>query len=136
MKSVLRRGTTVFLFLLVSIPLRAGFASDVVFLPAVGRVAGNGGAQFFTTVWATNLGAVPITFEFEFLRQGQANTSPASFADSLAPGQTKVYENVIETKLGLTSAIGAARILATGDILVAERIFNQAPGADLGDTEG
>ncbi len=58
------------------------------------------------------------------------------FTDSLAPGQTKVYENVIETKFGLTSAIGAARIGATGEILVAERIFNQAPGADLGDTEG
>lgn len=136
MKSMLRRGTTVFLFLLVAIPLRAGFASDQVFLPAVGRVTGSGGAEFFTTVWATNLGSVPITFEFEFLKQGQANLSPASFTDSLAPGQTKVYENVIETKLGLTSAIGAARIAATGDILVAERIFNQAPGADLGDTEG
>ena len=42
MKNVLRRGTTVFLFLLVSIPLRARFASDEVFLPAVGRVTGSG----------------------------------------------------------------------------------------------
>lgn len=136
MKSVFRRGTMAFLFLLAAIPLRAGFASDQVFLPAVGRVTGAGGAEFFTTVWATNLAGVSVEFSFDFLRQGQANISPVFFTDSLAPGQTKVYENVIETKFGLTSAIGAARIAATGDILVSERIFNQAPGADLGDTEG
>jgi hypothetical protein len=116
---------------------RAGFASDEVFLPAVGRITGGGGsAQFYTTVWATNLSGAPITFTFQFLKQGQANTSPASFNDSLAAGQTKVYENVVEDKLGLTSVIGAARIFASGPILISERIYNQAPGADIGDTEG
>ena len=115
---------------------RAGFASDEVYLPAVGRLAGGGGLQAYTTIWATNLTGVPITFTFEFLKQGQSNTSPLSFVDSLAAGQTKVYENVVETKLGLASAIGAARVLASGPILVAERIYNQPPGADLGNTEG
>jgi hypothetical protein len=113
-----------------------GFASTEVFLPAVGRVAGNGGAQFFTTVWATNLTGVTENFTFQFLKQGQANGSPASFSDTLAPGQTKVYENVVETKLGLASAIGAARVTSTGEIFVSERIFDEAPGADLGDTQG
>ena len=115
---------------------RAGFASDEVYLPAIGRLAGAGGLQAYTTIWATNLTGAPITFTFEFLKQGQANTSPLSFLDSLAAGQTRVYENVVETKLGLTSAIGAARIIASGPILVAERIYNQPPGADLGNTEG
>jgi hypothetical protein len=115
---------------------RAGFASDEVFLPAVGRLAGALGAQFYTTVWVTNLSGAPVTFTFQFLRQGQANTSPLSFVDSLAAGQTKVYENVVELKLGLLSAIGAARITATGEILVSERIYNQPSGADLGNTEG
>jgi hypothetical protein len=121
---------------LVSTPVLAGFASTEVFLPAVGRIAGSGGAQFFTTVWATNLTGVAETFRFEFLKQGQANGSPASFQDTLQPGETKVYENVVETKLGLISAIGAARVTSTGEIFVSERIFNQAPGADIGDTEG
>jgi len=115
----------------------AGFTSDEVFLPAVGRITGAGGAaQFYTTVWATNLSGAPITFTFYFLRQGQANTTPVSFSDSLAAGQTKVYENVVESKLSLTSAIGAARITASGQILVSERIYNQPPGADIGETEG
>jgi hypothetical protein len=123
-------------FLGVAIPTLAGFASTEVFLPAVGRVTGNGGAQFFTTVWATNLTEAPETFTFQFLKQGQANSSPASFQDTLAPGQTKIYENIVETKLGLSSAIGAARVTSNGEILLAERIYDQAPGADLGNTEG
>ncbi len=114
----------------------AGLPSTEVFLPAVGRIAGNGGAQFFTTVWATNLTSAPETFKFEFLKQGQANPTPASFVDTLQPGETKTYENIVETRLGLTSALGAGRITSSGEIFVAERIFNQEPGADLGDTEG
>ncbi len=114
----------------------AGFASTESFLPAVGRVAGQGGAEFYTTLWATNLTGAPVHFTFDFLKSGQANPSPATFTDTLAPGETKVYENVVETKLGLNDALGAARVTSDGEILVAERIYNQAPGADLGDTEG
>jgi hypothetical protein len=124
------------LTLSISAAAHGGFASTEVFLPAVGRITANGGAQFFTTVWATNLTNVAETFKFEFLKQGQANESPASFTDSLAPGETKVYENVVETKLGLASAIGAARVTSSGEIFVSERIFDQPPGADLGDTQG
>ena len=102
----------------------------------MGRVSGQGGAQFYTTIWATNLSGVAISFTFDFLKQGQANPSPASFSDSLAPGQTKVYENVVESKLGLSGQLGAARITASGEILVSERIYNLAPGDDLGKSEG
>jgi hypothetical protein len=133
---VLRRLSFAHLCLCVSTPLFAGFGSTETFLPAVGRVPGQGGAQFYTTVWATNLTAAPQTMTFRFLKQGQANGSPPSFVDTLQPGETKVYENVVESKLGLNSAIGAARVTSTGEIFVSERIFNQAPGADLGSTEG
>jgi hypothetical protein len=121
---------------MVSSTALGGFPSTEVFLPAVGRVPGNGGAQFFTTVWATNLTGVAETFTFQFLKQGQANGSPAAFQDTLQPGETKVYENVVETKLGLSNAIGAARVTSSGEIFVSERIFDQPPGADLGDTQG
>jgi hypothetical protein len=117
-------------------PLFAGFPSTETFLPAVGRVPGQNGAQFYTTVWATNLTGSTVNFTFDFLKQGQANNSPASFSDTLTPGQTKVYENVVETKLGLQNSLGAARVTSSGEILVAERIYNQAPGDDVGKTEG
>jgi hypothetical protein len=116
-----------------------GFAATESFLPAVGRVAGNLGAQFYTTVWATNPSSSnTVHFKFQFLKQGQANTgSISSFAGVLAPGETKIYENVVEGKLHLSNAIGAGRILADGDIIVSERIYNQAnANDDLGTTEG
>ena len=131
-----RGGALVGSALMLTASAFAGFASNESFLPAIGRGSGNGGLQFFATVWATNLTGAPVHFTFDFLKQGQANTSPASFADTLAPGQTKVYENVVESKLGLTSAIGGARITADGEVLVAERIYNQSPGTDLGATQG
>ena len=114
----------------------AGFASTEAYLPSVGRVPGKNGAQFYTTVWATNLTTAPQTFTFRFLKAGQSNPSPPSFDDTLAPGETRVYENVVESKLGLTNALGAARITSSGEIFVSERIYNQAPGDDLGNTEG
>src|SRR5512146_2044034 len=95
---------TISVLLVSAVPTFAGFASTETYLPAVGRVPGKNGAQFYTTVWATNLTSAPQTFTFEFLKTGQSNPSPASFHDSLAPGQTKVYENVVESKLGLTNA--------------------------------
>jgi hypothetical protein len=117
-------------------PLFAGFGSTETYLAAVGRVPGQGGAQFYTTVWASNLTTVQQTLTFQFLKQGQANPSPASFQDTLQPGETKVYENVVETRLGLTNAIGAGRVTSTGEIFVSERIYNQAPNDDVGKSEG
>ena len=114
----------------------AGFGSTETYLPAVGRVPGKFGAQFYTTVWATNLTGAPQTFTFRLLKAGQSNPSPASFDDTLQPGETKVYENVVETKLGLSNVLGAARITSSGEIFVSERIYNQEPGDDLGKTEG
>ena len=121
---------------LAGAPAFGGFASSDIYLTSIGRVSGANGAQFYTTVWVTNLTGVSQTFTFRFLKQGQANPSPASFQDSLAAGQTKVYENVVESKLGLANAIGAARVTSSGELFVSERIYNQAPGTDLGDTEG
>jgi len=132
-------------------PAICGFPATEVFLPAVGRAPGANGAQIYTTVGATNLTQVSETFTFHFLKQGQSNAAAqapiarsqtgaalasASFSDTLAPGETKVYENIVESKLGLSGVIGAARIVSSGEIFVAERIFNQNPGDDLGKTEG
>src|SRR5437762_13254623 len=91
-----------------------GFASNETFLPAVGRITGQGGAQFFTTVWGTNVTGAPVSFTFSFLKQGQANASVATFTDTLAVGEAKVDEEVVETKVGLSGVVGGARIVWSG----------------------
>jgi hypothetical protein len=109
----------------------AGFPSTELFFPAVGRVAGSGGSQFYTTVWVTDLAASPAHITFDFLQQGQDNSVPKNFTDTLQPGETKVYEDVIETKLQLTGVLGAGRIVSDQEVFAAERIFNQFSGDPL-----
>ena len=136
---VLRRLSFVHLYLCIATPLLAGFASTETFLPAVGRLPGQNGAQFYTTVWATNPSkSQTVHFTFQLLKQGQANgVNPASFESVLSPGETKIYENVVEGKLHLSNVLGAGRIIADRDVIVSERIYNQAhPDDDLGTTEG
>jgi hypothetical protein len=88
-------------------------------------------------VWITNLSTTAsVNFQFQFLRTGQANTSPASFSDTLAPGQTKIYENIVESRFGLTGVNGAGRIVASGEVHVSSRIYEQPPGTDLGSSKG
>lgn len=116
----------------------AGFASSDLYLASIGRVSGASGARFSTTVWITNLSSTqPASFGFFFLASGQANPNPASFADTLAPGETKMYEDVMLNKFGLTAALGAGHIVSSsGDVFVSSRIFNLSPGQDLGASTG
>jgi hypothetical protein len=124
------------LFIALSSTLFAGFAGTEVFIPAMGRVTGAGGSEFYTTVWITNLSTTAtVNFQFQFLRTAQANTSPASFNDTLSPGQTKIYENIVESRFGLTGN-GAGRIVADGEVYVSSRIYEQPPGTDLGSSKG
>jgi hypothetical protein len=135
---MLRRVMFCFAVLIASVVF-GGFAANEVYIASVGRGAGAGGSQFYTTVWLTNLSSTnTINFTFSFLKDGQSNLGgiPA-FADSLAPGQTRMYEDVIENTLGISNEFGAARITANGDIFVSARVYNQAnPSDNLGTTEG
>lgn len=123
----------------LSLPAFAGFAGTEIYIPSVGRGAGAFNTQFYTTVWLTNLATSgTVHFTFSFLKDGQSNLVGApAFSDVLAPGQTRIYENVIENKLGISDGLGAARVTADGEVFVSARIYNQAhPTDNLGATEG
>ncbi|HEX7706952.1 MAG TPA: hypothetical protein VF701_10895 [Thermoanaerobaculia bacterium] len=125
------------LILLASAPLLAGVAGTDLFLPATGRVSGGGGSEFYTTLWITNPGVDPVSLTINFYPAGQANPGPyGSYPDTLAPGQTKKYENFVENIFGLSGVLGGARFVSTGDVLVAARIYNRFPGESLSETQG
>jgi hypothetical protein len=106
----------------------AGFAGTELILPAVGRVEGVGGSQFYTSVWVTNPGPVAAHFEVAFLLAGQTNLQPARVTESIAPGASRTYENIAETLFGIKGVLGAARIRSSSELIVSSRIYNQFDG--------
>src|SRR5689334_11346286 len=120
----------------IALTVTAGFPGTDLILPAVGRVEGAGGSHFYTTIWITNPSASSADVVIEFLRAGQNNLHPQSATLSLAPGQTKTFENIAETLFGLTNILGAARVRASQPVLVSSRIYNQNDGKTLSGSQG
>ncbi len=127
----------VLLSLLSAIPASAGFAARELYLPAVGRVHGNGESQFYTTLWITNPSkTTPVNFTLQFLITGQANPAPLAWNATVNPGETLTYENFAETLFGLTEVLGGARLMADGEVVAGARIYNLFTGEPLKNSQG
>jgi hypothetical protein len=124
------------LSILFAVPVFANFAGTDLILPAIGRVTGVGGSQFYTTVWITNPGSSPVDFEIAFLLAGQANLNPSRVNQSIAPKETKSYENIAETLFGIKGLLGAARIRSSADLIVSSRIYNVSDGQTQASSQG
>lgn len=118
-------------------PARAGFSGNDLVIPAVARRAGQSPAQFYSTLWVTNpSSASSVKVTMSLLLQGQANPTPKSVTETLTPGETKRYDNVVQTVFGLTESSGAIRLVADGKILASSRTYDLPAGADLKDVKG
>jgi len=124
------------LFLTLTVSVSAAFTGTDLIVPATGRAPGAGGSQFYTTFWITNPGDSTADVIIQFLLAGQSNTAPASFNDTIAPGATKVYENVAESLFNIRNGLGAARVVGSQKLLVSARVFNQTPGTPANATQG
>ena len=124
------------LFLLLPVPAAfAGFAGRDLFLPAVGRVAGAEGSEFYSTLWISNPTIVAVEAKLLLLRAGQANLAPSERVILLEAGETRRLDNFVET-LFATAGLGALRIRASGEVTATARVYNQAAGAAERDTQG
>ncbi len=118
-------------------PLAAGFAGTDVFIPASARAAGVAPSQFYSTLWITNLStAAAANVQLKFFQRDTSNTSPITVPVTVAPGETKKYENVVQTVFGLPSGSGAIRIQSDREVLASSRTYNLPPGADIRDANG
>jgi len=106
------------LFLTLTVSVSAAFTGTDLIVPATGRAPGAGGSQFYTTFWITNPGDSTADVIIQFLLAGQSNTAPASFNDTIAPGATKVYENVAESLFNIRNGLGAARVVGSQKLLL------------------
>lgn len=119
--------------MLVCAAAPAAFPAVDVFLPAVGRIEGVNGAQFYTTVWVTNPSdSETVDIQIQYLLAGQENRNPATFTDSVEPRATRVYENLAETLFGIKGILGAARLRASKEIVVSARVYTRRDGDTAG----
>src|SRR3954451_6352754 len=113
-----------------------GFTGTDLIVPAAGQVQGADGSVFTTSIWVTNPTASTVTFEMQFLQSGRSNTNPARSSDSIAAGQTKVYDNAVQSVFGQNGVLGAVRIVASQELLVSAHIFTRAANAAATDAQG
>jgi hypothetical protein len=110
----------------------AGFAGTDIYLPSVGSAVGV--APWYTTVWVYNPGSSPANVTFYLLKR-QPNPSPASFTDTIPPGDVKRYDDAVQLMFH-ESTFGALRIVSNQKVLVSSRIYSRQASEGDRDSKG
>jgi hypothetical protein len=107
-------------------PALAGFAGTDLFIPMAGRGAGAYPSNWFTTVYLYNPNPTAVTVDLTFLERNKDNvaTAPPRVTETLAAGETKVYDNIVEATFG-KSAYGAVRITCASKVVASARVFSK-----------
>ncbi len=116
------------LSLLAATPILAGFAGTDLFIPMAGRGVGAYPSNWFTTVYLYNPNATAVSVDLTFLERNKDNvaTSPPKVTDTLAPGETRIFENIVETTFGRTGTVyGAVRIQCGEKVVASARVFSK-----------
>ena len=113
----------------------AGFSGSDVFLPMVGRQAGVGASNWYTTVWIHNPGTEAATARIYFLERNTVNTNPPWVDVMIEPGDTDMIENIVDT-LFHKQVFGALRVTCPTKLTVTSRVYSKAVGAGEKDSMG
>jgi len=119
----------------VALPSLASFPGTEVFLPSIGRGPGAAGSQWDTCVWVHNPGTAPADVQFRLLLRNQPNPAAQVFNDTIPPGDTRRYDNAVESMFG-EPAFGALRVTSSQKVLVGSHIFSLTDGAKERDSAG
>ena len=114
----------------------AGFAGTDVILPSVGAGSGAQDSRWDTAIWVHNPSQRSANVTFDFYLRNQAHSVPtATFLDTIQPGDTRRYTNVMQNMFGL-EAFGAIRVRASQRVIVNGRIFSTPEGGTGKDSSG
>jgi hypothetical protein len=115
----------------------ASFSGTDTYIASTGRGPGAGGSQWYTTVWVYNPDTASANVQFTFLLRGQTNpASPYVYNDTVPAGDTKRYDNAVQTLFGLTNAFGAIHVVADHAVVVNSRIYSTPSGDDDSSSAG
>jgi len=107
-------------------PVFAGFSGTDLFIPFVGRGPGAYPSNWFTTVWIYNPTASSVSVELYFLERTKNNAAVTPVLVSINAGETKVFENIVETTFGKVGTFyGAMRIKCTEKLVASARVYSK-----------
>jgi hypothetical protein len=110
----------------VAAPALAGFAGTDLFIPMAGRGVGAYPSNWFTTVYLYNPNPTAVSVDLSFLERNKDNvaSAPPKVTETLAAGETRVFENIVEAAFGKT-AYGAVRIQCAQKVVATARVFSK-----------
>lgn len=123
--------------LVVACILSPGLASAIttgtdIFVPAAARGAGTGDSVWVTDLYVYNPGSEGVSVDLYWLARGRDNSEVSPETYDVDGGETLVLHDVILNVFGHSSAGGAFRLVATAEMMVHSRIYNQASGDTFG----
>ena len=127
-RDVVLAGAIVAVLALAAAPALAGFAGTDLFLPMAGRGVGAYPANWFTTLYVYNPNAVAVAVDLSFLERNRDNVAdpPPTVTETLAAGETRVLDNVVETTFGRSGTVyGAVRVRSVQKVAASARIYSK-----------
>lgn len=106
-------------------PLLAAYAARDAVLPIAGRATGADGRLFLTALWITNPSerdAADVTLLFH---PGNDKLPSHTSSLKLNPGETRVIDPIDANILGAAEALGALRVMASGEVLSMARLYSR-----------
>jgi len=116
------------LLFVVATPLLAGYSGRDLFIPVVGRGVGYDGRVFGTTLWLTNVSprGAAVTLTYMTMAAGAPRQHESHVR--LAPGETKLIEELGSETFGTPSGNGALHVQSDGEILANARLSSRMAG--------
>lgn len=111
-----------------------GDGSRTSCLPVIGKVKGQAGTNFVTDMRIVNNGGAAASVKLDFFAQNTGgNAAPSTTkAVTVAPGEQKVLDDVMEGTLGLAGGLGSLKITSDQNVLVTARVINDLRPEDKG----
>lgn len=107
------------------VPISSRAATELI-VPAVGRVEGLEGKQFYTTLYITNPSAVePLDVQLQLTGTDVVPATPI-FSDRIMPRESRTYSNFAENIFGVKNVVGSARLISSGPVVASARMFSRS----------
>jgi len=103
-----------------------GDGARTAWLPVIGKVKGQSGTNFVTDMRIINNGGASATVTLDYFAQNPAGNAAATTTKTVtvAPGEQKVLDDVMEGTLLVASGLGGVKITSDQNVLVTARVIN------------